>query len=160
MTATDSRFHTLYPDVDPETPVPLSTPERIGIVVATAVIAFGGAYGDLLITGAGLALVLIAVIGATRKTKRRIRNEARDRFPGMGWAEDQVEDSLGRSVTLPLIWLGILAICLLTLRFVPAEYALSGATAAALTAAALVWFAPGLSPRRRAGAKKLRSEED
>lgn len=149
MQTPETAFRTLYPEVDPATPIPLSTPERTSLTVATAVLAFGGASGDVLVTGVGLILLLLAVIGASRKTGRRIRNEARDRFPQMDWAEDRAESALGLRWVLPLTWLAILAICLVTLWLVPGDWALTGATAAALLSAGLIWFAPGLSPRWR-----------
>lgn len=142
-----SAFHILYPDVDPTTPIPASTPERMGITLAVGILAFGGASGDLMATVVGLALTLLAVSGASRKTARRIRQEARDRFPHLPWTENQSRETLGLQL-LPLSGVTILVICLLTLWLVPADFTLTGATMAALTSAVLTWFTPGLSPRR------------
>lgn len=142
-------FQALYPEVDPATPLPLSIGERIGISVSAAVLAFGGASGDLLVTGTGLGLLLLALVGASRKTARRIRNEARDRFPTLDWAENDAADALKLGLALPLVWVTIAAVCGLLLWLVPADYRLAGAAGAALIAALLTWFAPGLSPRWR-----------
>ena len=149
MTSPETTFRTLYPDVDPATPIPLTTPERFSLTLSTAVMAFGAALGDLAITAAGLVMLLFSLLVATARTPRRIRGEARSRFPRLPWAEDLAAETLGLRWVLPLTWLAILIICLVTLWLVPESYALSGATAAALISAALIWFAPGLSPRWR-----------
>lgn len=143
-------FHTLYPDVDPATPIPASTPERMGMTLAIGILAFGGASGDLVVTFAGLALILLAVGGASRKTARRIRQEARDRFPHLPWAENHSQDTRGFKWALPLSGLTILTICLLTLWLIPADFTLTGATMAALVSMVATWFTPGFSPRQHA----------
>ena len=87
LTEADKAFVSIYPDINPAEPLGSSIAERIGFACATAVLAFGGAMGDLIIAGSGLALVLFSVIGASMKTPRRVRNEARSRFPQQKWAE-------------------------------------------------------------------------
>lgn len=147
MTLHDPRFDTLYPDVDPQDSLPLSVAERLAISVAGGVLAFGAAYGDLIITGVGAALVLVALFAASRNTGRRIRSEARDRFPQLEWSENNFIEHRWMSWALPLAWLGIAVLSLLVLWLVPPAFALTGATAVGLVSAAILWFAPGLSPR-------------
>lgn len=122
-------FTRLYPDVDPATPLPLTRGERLSITVATAVLAYGGSRGDLLVTGAGLALLLFALGVATFSTPRRVRHEARVRFPGVGWVE-------GSSTKTLLTWAVIAVLVLATLLVVPGL-----APGTALVSAALLWFA-------------------
>lgn len=146
----ESDFRQLYPDVDPGTPIPPTIGERIALTAATAVLAFGGASGDLIITGAGLALLLLTLVTSSRKTPRRIRSEARDRFPAICWAENQASADQRLNWALPATWVAIVAICLTTLWLIPVNYTLTGATVAALISAALIWFVLGLAPRRSA----------
>lgn len=144
----EDNFRQLYPDVDPGTPIPPTHGERTVLAVTTGVLAFGGASGDLIVTGVGLTLLLFALVAGSRKTSRRIRAEARDRFPAHHWAETLATRDLRLIWALPLTWVAILTICLTTLWLVPVAYTLTGATVAALVSAALIWFVPGLAPRR------------
>ncbi|MDO5077137.1 hypothetical protein [Corynebacterium sp.] len=138
-------FSLIYPDVDPARPVPPTYGERISLVTASIVLAFGAAAGDLLVMAAGLLLTLIAAIAPMLKTPRRIRNEARSRFPHEQWAEDAPQ-VIPLAISYPLTWLFIIAIVGSALWFVPEKYTLWGAGGAAFLTALLVWFMPGLSP--------------
>src|SRR5699024_9540377 len=126
-------FVSIYPDINPAEPLGPSIPERIGFACATAVLAFGGATGDLIIAGAGLALVLFSVIGASMKTPRRVRNEARSRFPSQQWAEN----STNKTAWMLGFWIAIITVVALALFLVPVGQQFIGATAAAVIAAAL-----------------------
>lgn len=146
-------FASIYPDVNPAVALGLSTSERLGLAVATGVLAYGGAMGDLILTAAGLILVLFSVIAAGMKTPRRIRNEVRNRFPQQDWAEY-------KSKNKPWIlgcWAIIIAIVALALFLVPDDQKIIGAVAAAVIAAGLMWSCPGIAPAR---AKRRRKKSD
>ena len=142
---TNKAFVSIYPDINPAEPLGSSIPERIGFACATAVLAFGGATGDLIIAGAGLALVLFSVIGASMKTPRRVRNEARSRFPSQQWAEN----STNNTAWMLGCWIAIITVVALALFLVPVGQQFIGATAAAVIAAALMWVCPGFAPQRK-----------
>lgn len=152
----DKAFTSIYPDINPAEALGSSTPERIGFACATAVLAFGGAMGDLIITGAGLVLVLFAVIAASMKTPRRVRNEARSRFPQQKWAEYTVNNTawmLG-------CWIAIITVVALALFLVPDGQKVYGAAAAAVIAAALIWVCPGFAPPKQKRRKKEDSQDE
>ena len=138
-------FTRLYPDVDPELPFPLSSVERLGIAVAAGILAYGGAAGHLAISGAGAAALLLTVYGISTRPHRRLRNEARSRFPDLNWYEADADAQLKLGWALPFVWLVIMLLCAVCLFLVPSEYALTGAAICAIITVALVWFAPGLS---------------
>lgn len=76
-----SAFKNLYPDVDPTRGLPLSVSERLALSLALAIAAYGAVTADMLVAGAGVAFTLIASVLQQHKTARRIRSEARTRFP-------------------------------------------------------------------------------
>ena len=80
-------FRNLYPEIDPTTPIRLGQGEHLAIVASTGILVFGASAGDLRVTGAGFALFLLSIIITASKTSRRIRHEARSRFPGEDWIE-------------------------------------------------------------------------
>lgn len=150
--AVDRAFASIYPDVNPAVAIGPSTTECIGLAVATGVLAFGGAMGDLIIAGAALVLVLFSVIAASMKTPRRVRNEARSRFPRQDWAEYKAKNApwmLG-------CWAIIIVIVALALFFVPEDQKIIGAVAVGVIAAGLMWSCPGIAPQR----KKRRRKKD
>lgn len=154
--AVDRAFASIYPDVNPAVAIGLSTTERIGLAVATGVLAFGGATGDLIIAGAGLILVLFSVIAASLKTPRRVRNEARSRFPRQDWAEYKSKNSpwmLG-------CWAIIIVIVALALFFVPEGQKIIGAVAAGVIAAGLMWSCPGFAPQRKKRRRKKNAVDE
>ncbi|WJZ01792.1 hypothetical protein [Corynebacterium freiburgense] len=135
----------LYPDIDPQRPVPPTYSERFALVLAASILAFGAAAGDLIVMAAGLLLTLLAAIAPNLKTPRRIRNEARSRFPYANWAEDR-PPLIPLAVSYPITWMFIIAVVGGALWFVPEKYTLWGAAGAAAITAIVVWFMPGLSP--------------
>lgn len=145
MTFQNAAFPNLYPDVDPSTPIPITFGERLAACVAAGTIAFGAASGDLLITGVGLVLVLFATFVPASKTARRIRREARARFPQEGWIDEEITRNNRTSIFVPLIWFLIAAISFTIYRFVDATW---GSIVAAVIAMILTWFTPGMFPRR------------
>ena len=154
--AVDRAFASIYPDVNPAVAIGLSTTERIGLAVATGVLAFGGAMGDLIIAGAGLILVLFSVIAASLKTPRRVRNEARSRFPRQDWAEYKSKNSpwmLG-------CWTIIIVIVALALFFVPEDQKIIGAVAVGVIAAGLMWSCPGIAPQRKKRRRKKNAVDE
>lgn len=154
--AGDQAFASIYPDVNPAVAIGSSTTERIGLAVATGVLAFGGAMGDLIIAGAGLVLVLFSVIAASTKTPRRVRNEARSRFPRQDWAEYKSKNApwmLG-------CWAIIIVIVALALFFVPEGQKIIGAVAAGVIAAGLMWSCPGIAPQRKKRRRKKNAVDE
>jgi len=108
MTATETpsqNFRNLYPEVDPTTPIRLGRGEHFAIVASTGILVFGAAAGDLRITGAGFALFLLSIIITASKTNRRIRHEARSRFPGEDWIEYRTARHLRTDIIVPVGWL-------------------------------------------------------
>ena len=95
--------------------------------------------GDLIIAGSGLALVLFSVIGASMKTPRRVRNEARSRFPQQKWAEY----SVNHTAWMLGCWIVITTVVALALFIVPEDQNAIGGAAAAVIAAVLIWVYPG-----------------
>ncbi|MFH0412371.1 hypothetical protein ACG98H_09805 [Corynebacterium sp. L4756] len=154
--ATDRAFASIYPDVNPAQALGTTTGERVGLAVATGVLAFGGAMGDLIIAGVGLALVLFFVIAASMKVRRRVRNEARSRFPHQDWAENKANNTYW----MMGCWAIIIAIVAVALFFVPENQKMIGAAAAAAIAAALMWLCPGIAPARKRRKKHAETKEE
>src|SRR5690625_2938136 len=142
---TNKAFVSIYPDINPAEPLGSSIAERIGFACATAVLAFGGgAMGGLITAGSGLALVLFSVIGASMKTPRRVRNEARSRFPQQKWAEY----SVNHTAWILGCWIVITTVVALALFIVPEDQNAIGGVAAAVIAAVLIWVYPGFVPQK------------
>lgn len=156
LTETDKAFVSIYPDINPAEPLGSSIAERIGFACATAVLAFGGAMGDLIIAGSGLALVLFSVIGASMKTPRRVRNEARSRFPQQKW----VEYSVNHTAWMLGCWIVIITVVALALFLVPDGQKVIGAAAAAVIAAALIWVCPGFAPQKQKQKRNKKEESE
>ena len=156
LTESDKAFVSIYRDINPAEPLGSSIAERIGFACATAVLAFGGDMGDLIIAGASLALVLFSVIGASMKTPRRVRNEARSRFPQQKWAEYSVNHTawiLGR-------WIVITTVVALALFIVPEYQNAIGGVAAAVIAAVLIWVYPGFAPQKHKQRRNKKEEPE
>lgn len=134
----------LYPTVTPESPLPVSWPERLALTVAFGTLSYGAMTANLLLGGTGLALCLGAYWSISANPARRIRAEARLRFPGEPWAELQLAQQLRLHLLIPLVIALTAALCAAGywwLRDIP--------WAAGLVAglcAALIWFLPGLNP--------------
>ena len=139
-------FHNLYPEIDPTTPIRLGRGEHLAIVASTGILVFGAAAGDLRVTGAGFALFLISIIITASKTNRRIRHEARSRFPSEDWIEYRTARHLRTDIIVPVGWLIISVITGACLWYVPAQYTYWGAGVAAVVACVIMLFLPGLSP--------------
>ncbi|AKE40654.1 hypothetical protein UL82_02145 [Corynebacterium kutscheri] len=140
-------LNNLYPDVDPATPQPLTRSERFSIALASAVLAFGAITADLIIGGVGIVLLVFATVTPSRKTSRRIRYEARTRFPNHDWAENDIAQNTNLRIFFPIFWITAIAICFAAFWFSPTELTTYIAIAAALAVAIIVWFMPGLNPR-------------
>lgn len=138
-----SAFENLYPDVEPTQGLPLTPIERGCMAIACATTIFGVISEQYVIALIGFALTLFSTITPTRKTARRIRMEARDRFPEMEWAEDQNEEKT--RVLFPAFWIIIAgsAIALSTISTTSGNTTV--AMVAAIITAILVWFLPGTS---------------
>ena len=147
-------FRNIYPDVDPAVGLPLTVGERIAIAVAVATLVFGGATGNLIVGAAGLAFVLFCAVAQTNKPQRRIRAEARGRFPNLNWYENT---TVASGYVIPSLWLLIIAGTLAAWWFTPVKYLLHVGVLSALVAALIIWFMPGLNPiwtARRAARQK------
>lgn len=151
-----SPFTTIYPDVDPRTTLPATAGERISLTVAVMVLTFGATAGDLLIGGTGLALTLTSILLITTQTARRIRSEARQRFPEQPWAEyDEAARGLRTEIAIPAAFALLTTAIAATLAWTPAEHIHLGAGLVTALAALIMLLLPGLSPiwtrRRRRG---------
>ncbi|MBN9644082.1 hypothetical protein ACFSSC_02140 [Corynebacterium mendelii] len=143
-------FGRLYPDVDPRRDRPITWPECLAIAVSAAVMAYGAVTMNLVVLGIGLALLLFAAIAPGQVTARRIRREARDRFPYEPWAESEITHARRARVMVPVIWSINLVVCLLLWWLVPAEHSVIAALIAAVCVFISICLAPGLSPVWRA----------
>ena len=156
LTESDKAFVSIYRDINPAEPLGSSIAERIGFACATAVLAFGGDMGDLIIAGASLALVLFSVIGASMKTPRRVRNEARSRFPQQKWAEY----SVNHTAWILGCWIVITTVVALALFIVPEDQNAIGGVAAAVIAAVLIWVYPGFAPQKHKQKRNKKEEPE
>ena len=156
LTESDKAFVSIYRDINPAEPLGSSIAERIGFACATAVLAFGGDMGDLIIAGASLALVLFSVIGASMKTPRRVRNEARSRFPQQKWAEY----SVNHTAWILGCWIVITTVVALALFIVPEDQNAIGGVAAAVIAAVLIWVYPGFAPQKHKQRRNKKEEPE
>ena len=156
LTEAEKAFVSIYPDINPAEPLGSSIAERIGFACATAVLAFGGDMGDLIIAGSGLALVLFSVIGASMKTPRRVRNEARSRFPQQKWAEY----SVNHTAWMLGCWIVITTVVALALFIVPEDQNAIGGVAAAVIAAVLIWVYPGFAPQKHKQKRNKKEEPE
>ncbi len=143
---TTTAFATLYPDVDPTKGLPLSASERLSLTVAFAILAFGAVRADVVIAGVGLGLVVLAAFLQSNQTRRRVRAEARSRFPDQDWAEYRAASRLKLNWALPIFLLAAIAACATGFWFLPESLALPGALGIASFVGLLVWFLPGLNP--------------
>ena len=156
LTESDKAFVSIYRDINPAEPLGSSIAERMGFACATAVLAFGGDMGDLIIAGASLALVLFSVIGASMKTPRRVRNEARSRFPQQKWAEY----SVNHTAWILGCWIVITTVVALALFIVPEDQNAIGGVAAAVIAAVLIWVYPGFAPQKHKQRRNKKEEPE
>ncbi len=136
-------FRSIYPDVDPTQKFPPTLSERAALAFAVGVFMFGGVKGDLLIAGAGLAFVVGCVWALSRKTPRRIRTEARSRFPQEPWAE-------APSPFIPVLWFALGALAVAAWWFTPDEFLVWSACSIAILAAAVTWYMPVIQAQRSA----------
>lgn len=148
-------FNFLYPDVNPRKGLATTAPERTALALAFAVLAFGAVTGDLIVGGVGLVLAAGASVAQSRKTPRRIRSEARARFPEQDWVENESPSFIPIAVGVFLA--AIAALCVAGFWWVPDRFTTVGGVIIAVIVAALVWFMPGLNPiwtrdRTRGGA--------
>ena len=142
----ENTFDRLYPDVDPARPLPPTRGERVGMTLSAAVFAFGAAAGELIVAGVGFVLLMFCLIANSLKMRRKIRNEARSRFPGEDWAEYGVIRSLRLDILVPLLWLIASVTCALVFFFTPPGWYPWAPAGAAALSAAIMWFMPGMSP--------------
>lgn len=147
MTAyTPAPLANLYPEVDPHQAIPLSATERFALTVSIGVMAYGAVVGDFIIAGVGLALVAIACVVCSQKTQRRIRSQARGRFPSEDWVEYRTASRLNLNLFLPLCIGSIGALIVAGFWYIPPEHATLGGIIIAIVSAATIWFLPGLNP--------------
>ena len=103
-------FFNLYPDVDPTKGIPLTGGERLAITIAAAVLSFGFVIEDITVGGIGLGLLLFATIYPSQKTARRIRTEAKERFPHEDWIEYRILRKINLDLYIPLFWAAIIGV--------------------------------------------------
>ena len=141
-----SPFRSLYPDVNPTNGLPLNGVERVSLVVACMVLIYGCVNGELIIAGVGLALTLFAVVVQSQKTARRIRAEAKNRFPAEDWSEYRTASRPNLHLYIPLIWLVIIAMAMAGFWWIPHDYSVIGGVVIAAISGVLIWFMPGANP--------------
>ncbi|MDO4630814.1 MAG: hemin receptor [Corynebacterium sp.] len=139
-------FFNLYPDVDPAKGIPLTGGERFAITLSAAVLSFGFVIGDLTVGGAGLLMLLFASIYPNQKTARRIRTEAKERFPQEDWAEYKILRKINLSLYIPIFWIAIIGINLATFWYLYENLGTPAAAGVAILTAVLVWLMPGMNP--------------
>lgn len=130
----------IYPDVDPSKGLPLTRGERFAQSCTLAVFSYGFTQGDLILAGGGLLLLLVAAIAPGRKTARRIRSEARARFPSADWAENKNHNRLLLGAVLVLSWVAIIALNIAAFRYSPADYQRNISIATAIISGLLLWL--------------------
>ncbi|MCS4535895.1 hemin receptor [Corynebacterium sp. HS2168-gen11] len=143
---TMNAFHNLYPDVDPTQSLPLTRVERLSIAAAGGLTSFGFTFGDIIFAGTGLALLIFTSIAPGVKTARRIRKEARDRFPQLDWQEKTSLSPTKILILMSLFWITIIVINISIFWYMPKQWHLYGSLAAALLTVMLLWIMPGTSP--------------
>lgn len=144
--ATVTAFSNLYPDINPTQGIPLTRAERVAITVAVSILSFGFVMGDLIIGGIGLALVLFSCIFPGQKIARRVRREARERFPTEDWAEFHALRRTNISLYINIFWLAIIALNISAYWYFINIFGDLVAYGAAALSAFLVWFMPGMNP--------------
>ncbi|PRQ11370.1 hypothetical protein C1Y63_06590 [Corynebacterium sp. 13CS0277] len=138
-------FEFLYPDIDPGTPLAARPAERLGMGAAVAVLAAGVAMSNLVLVLAGAVLAVVASLAASQSPLRRVRAEARARFPQAGWAENH-RLGLTHRVAFACAWVLIAALPAVSYLWVPPADSHPWGLASALIALVIVWFLPGLNP--------------
>lgn len=141
-------FRSIYPDVDPAQNFPPTLGERTSLALAVGIFMFGGVRGDLIIAGAGLVFVVGCVWALSRKAPRRIRAEARSRFPQQPWVEQP-------SPLVPVAWFALAVVALLAWWLTPEKFLVWSAAAVAIVAAVVTWFLPVIQRRRAEGDEEL-----
>ncbi|WP_053083618.1 hypothetical protein [Corynebacterium propinquum] len=110
------------------------------------VLIYGCVNGELIIAGVGLALTLLAVVVQSQKTARRIRTEAKNRFPAEDWSEYRTASRLNLNLYIPLIWLVIIAMTMAGFWWIPHDYSVISGVVIAAISGVLIWFMPGANP--------------
>ncbi len=144
--ATVTAFSNLYPDINPTQGISLTRAERAAITVAVSILSFGFVMGDLIIGGIGLALVLFSYIFPGQKIARRVRREARERFPAEDWAEFHALRRTNVGLYINIFWLAIIALNISAYWYFINIFGDPVAYGAAALSAFLVWFLPGMNP--------------
>ncbi|CAB0985184.1 hypothetical protein FRC0501_00508 [Corynebacterium diphtheriae] len=93
------------------------------------------------------------------KTSRKIRTEAKNRFPNEPWAETH-HNANATIIAMALCWLVIIGINLATLWWAPPSQTTYLAAGVSILSAIIVWFLPGAHPlwnRRRIASRKQQS---
>lgn len=139
-------FFNLYPDVDPTKGIPLTGGERLAITIAAAVLSFGFVIEDITVGGIGLGLLLFATIYPSQKTARRIRTEAKERFPHEDWIEYRILRKINLDLYIPLFWAAIIGVNCAAFWYLYGRFGMPAAVGATALTALLVWLMPGMNP--------------
>ncbi|MCS4489538.1 hemin receptor [Corynebacterium sp. ES2794-CONJ1] len=147
LPSTSDSFQFLYPDVDPQQPLPLSLFERFACAGALALFSFGFIVGDAIVLGVAFLATLFATIAPAQRTSRRIRKEARDRFPQLDWAEKNSFIPRRLGFVLGIFWVVIAGLNAAIYFLIGDDHRLVGAGLGAGLTFLLIWVLPGFSPR-------------
>ncbi|GAB3077036.1 hypothetical protein [Corynebacterium aquatimens] len=125
------------PARDPACRIKFEAWEQGAIVIATAVLAYGGATGGTLVALAGVLALLIVVVVMSRMPERRARKEEKERFPDVEFAGGGTRAGLALGVG----WLLVMGVAFGFLFFFPADYVMTGGAIAAGISALIMWGA-------------------
>lgn len=125
------------PSCDPVRRIKFEAWEQGAIVIATAVLAYGGATGSTLITLGGALALLIALVVMSQMPQRRERKKEKERFPDVEFADGGSR----AGIALGVGWLLVMGVVFGFLFFFPAAYTMTGGAIAAMVSALIMWGA-------------------
>ena len=127
------------PVKDPNRRLKFEAWERGAIVLATAVLAFGGAAGNMVVAIVGALGLLLTIVAMSYMPDRRARQAERNKHPEYEWAEDFGRGSAG--IALGVAWALVLAVAGAVLFLFPGDYAMTGGVIAAVLSAVIMFVA-------------------
>ena len=138
VTQTFSRVHD-DPVKDPSRRLKFEAWERGAVTLATAVLAFGGAAGNTVVTLVGVVGLLVVIVAMSQMPDRKARRAEREKRPEYEWIEDH--NRTGAGIVLGVAWFCVMVVVGTILFFFPNGYALTGGVIAAGVSAAIVMAA-------------------
>lgn len=127
------------PVKDPNRRLKFEAWERGAIVLATAVLAFGGAAGNTIVAIVGALGLLLTIVAMSYMPDRRARKAEKNRHPEYEWVEDKGRGAAG--IVLGIAWVLVLAVAGAVLFLAPGDYAMTGGVLAAGVSAVIMMIA-------------------